>query len=155
MLLFLYKMFTFIMCLIWLMFGILFLRLSISLGCVCSQPFIWTNIMHWASFLLYIRFTIKLRIINRNVSGFAMVLLKVFGAADEPLASLASCKAWWSAFRFRYSKCHLLWKFGTAGRIFLLIFGLSSCFENCPSLACYFSSHYLSLDSFLWDWTTT
>ena len=35
----LYRMFTFIMCLIWLMFGILFLHLSTSLGCFCPRTF--------------------------------------------------------------------------------------------------------------------
>ena len=54
----LYRMFTFIMCLIWLMFGMLFPHLSNSLGCFCPRTFFyWTTsgIIH--NGLLYTRFT--------------------------------------------------------------------------------------------------
>ena len=53
----LYRMFTFIMCLIWLIFGILFLHLSTSVGCFCPRKKrfkqrIWWNTMG----LLYLKF---------------------------------------------------------------------------------------------------
>ena len=100
--------------------------------CFCPQPFIWTNNMHWASFLLHIRFTIKLRIISRNVSGFAMVLLMVFRAANEPLAS---CFVWWSGFRLRFLKMSFAVKVWYSREEFPINF-LPFC------SACYFSSDY-------------
>ena len=55
----LYPVFTFNMCLIWLMFWILFLHLSTSLGCFCPRTISHISDLHN-----------KLRILSRSVSGF-------------------------------------------------------------------------------------
>ena len=67
-----YRMFTFILCLVWLMFGMLIQHFSTSLGCFFFQ---WHSLFNkgldniqWASFISDVH--TNFRIISRRVPGF-------------------------------------------------------------------------------------
>ena len=65
-----------------------------------------------------------LRIINRGVSGLALILLAAFGAVDEPLASCMIVH-----FSAHISKWELVCKFGVIFHIFIIISCLASRFH--------------------------
>ena len=141
------------MCLIWLMFGILFLHLSTSLGCLCPQTFFLNSGLdkyipiyrQWAFFIsdLYT----KIRLISRSVSGFA---------------TGSSCGIWdrgWNTCRLYDGpllglcvlKWHFMCKFGMVVRNLLSIFfALGSCFCTLHKFFLLFLVSFLFWNTFFY-----
>ena len=84
-----YRMFTFVMCLIGFIFGILFLHLSTSFGYFCPLTFFLNNRLDSKQLAPFISdLPTKHRVISRGVRPAA------FRAVDEPLAACMMVRFW-------------------------------------------------------------
>ena len=132
----LYRMFTFIMCLIWLIFRTLFITLSTSLGCFRRRIFFFNNGLdnsEWASFISNLH--------DKSAGEFhnsKLFLLAAFGATEEPLVSCMMV-------HFCFQILQFVFNFEKVDRILVICMLSISCLSLClhyTIFACYASSLY-------------